>query len=849
MPHPPGRRTLVAEWWFVLVLGAFSAGLLGAVIGSYAIDTDPVTMAVLATAGYLVGFLLARTHLPDLIAHVFTILLGAIVSLVAIDPDLLYRQLRAREWQIVLDRYESLVRGFLSSAVSGDTFQTEIAVFGIGLTIWLVGSTSAWMLFRRGWVFWSIAIPGIILLTTLALERERAGWPALVYLALGLAIAAGHTAISRATFWTARGIDRPATFGGRSILLGILITAIAVGVGLSYSFDLDDQVRQRVTGEGDRLASWVENRMASFDSNTSTPQPISGNYGAFSDQFKVGDGVPSGDVPIVIVQANGEEYLAARRLNTYDGEGWKSTISDTQEATSQVPRIAFQPDQPMNIPRDQLDFRVEDSATITLLQPTGRLLFTIDQHFSASESSLVRVGWEPVEKTYTVGQVALADVPVDLRELVVLLESSAFAPRGSSAVPELEDPQAAVELARIRERLSITYPVTTDLRWADDGSVLLHASGRLPVYSDIEAVFSAEDLEQGTYSVIGLVPGMSAADLQTAGTNYPQYITDTYLDLPDSVTQETRDLAGQIVQQAGATTPFDEAVAIQDFLRQNFTYQLDAGPAPDGRDIVDYFLFESQVGRCDHYASSMAVMLRMLGVPTRMVTGLAPVSYDPSMGGYVYRGKNAHAWVEVYFPGFGWIQFEPTPSESPIDHDAQPGEPVPTPEPTATAAPAATSPASDATPATEPSPTPTPLPVPATTDTEGSADDSGDLPDSLLIAGGLALVAGVFGLALVWWRRTANAGVPIPRANYRRLQRLGGYFGIDPAPQLTPREYADRFGIAKPESAAGAMRVADAFTQAQYAASSDPVTIAHDSETGWHEARQGASDWRLWRRR
>ncbi len=93
----------------------------------------------------------------------------------------------------------------------------------------------------------------------------------------------------------------------------------------------------------------------------------------------------------------------------------------------------------------------------------------------------MRVGWEPIEKTYTVGQVALAETPVDLRELVVLLESSAFAPRGSSATPELEDPQAAVQLAQIRERLLTTYPVTTELRWADDGSVLLHVSGRLRV--------------------------------------------------------------------------------------------------------------------------------------------------------------------------------------------------------------------------------------------------------------------------------------------------------------------------------------------------------------------------------
>ncbi|MEZ4506160.1 MAG: transglutaminase-like domain-containing protein [Thermomicrobiales bacterium] len=81
------------------------------------------------------------------------------------------------------------------------------------------------------------------------------------------------------------------------------------------------------------------------------------------------------------------------------------------------------------------------------------------------------------------------------------------------------------------------------------------------------------------------------------------------------MTEQTADLANQIVNQAGATTPYEQAIAIQNYLRSNFTYQLDAGGAPDGRDIVDYFLFESKVGRCDHFASSMAVMLRTLGVP------------------------------------------------------------------------------------------------------------------------------------------------------------------------------------------------------------------------------------------
>jgi hypothetical protein len=91
--------------------------------------------------------------------------------------------------------------------------------------------------------------------------------------------------------------------------------------------------------------------------------------------------------------------------------------------------------------------------------------------------------------------------------------------------------------------------------------------------------------------------------------------------------------------------------------------------------------------------------------------------------------------------------------------------------------------------------------------------------------------------------------MPAPSANYGRLQRLGRFLGIEPAPELTPREYAARFGEAKPKSAAGAARVAEAFTQSQYATNVDAGTIAQDSDYGWREAKQGASDWRIWRRR
>lgn len=843
----PAGSTFFMEGWFLLLLGAFSVGLLGAVVGAYSVDTDPAALAALATAGYLIGYVLARTLIPDLVAHGLSFLIGVLGSLVAIDPGTVARQLRAGEWRPVLDRYEALLRGFVASLRSGSQFETEIAVFAIGLTIWLVGYTASWMLFRRDWVFWSIALPGAILLVTLALERDRPSWPALLYLGLALAIAAAHTTISRSAFWRSRAIAQPAAFGRRSILLGSLIAAVAVGVGLYYSFDLDDRFQERAIHSGDQLATWISDRFDQSNSGPTGPQPVTGNYGSFSDQFKVGDGVPSGDIPIVVVQANEEEYLAARRLNEYDGSGWKSATSGSEDLSNPPPRIAFQSDQPMNIPREQLQHRSQDEATVVLLQPTDRLLFTIDQHYMASIPTLVRVGWESIDETLVVDAVGIGDVPVDLRELIVLLQSAEFEQPGATDAPRFASPQDQAEFERIQGRLFQSYPVSTELLWGEDGSVQVHLQGRLPMYSDVEAVFASDDPGGQAYSVIGLMPRIGPTELGAAGTDYPPFIVDAYLGLPDTVTQQTAELANQIVAQAGATTPYDQAVAIQNYLRSNFTYQIDAGGAPDGRDIVDYFLFESKVGRCDHYSSSMAVMLRTLGVPTRIVTGLAPVAYDNDMNGYVYRGRNAHAWVEVYFPGYGWIPFEPTPTQQSIDISPSETEitttPEPTPAPEPTVALAGTA-QSDA-----PTPTPTTIPAPAATDTDAASNTGGGV--SLWLAGlavGITALLSAGGL-FFWRRRNAFSGLPPARANFGRLQRLGGFLGVSPSPELTPKEYAARFGSARPQSAGGAMRVADAFTQEQYATNIDADTIARESDYGWREAKAGANDWRLWRRR
>jgi len=166
----------------------------------------------------------------------------------------------------------------------------------------------------------------------------------------------------------------------------------------------------------------------------------------------------------------------------------------------------------------------------------------------------------------------------------------------------------------------------------------------------------------GSYTVTSLVSTADKALLRRAATNYPAYIKQKYLQLPSSVPQRVRDLGRRLTE--ARTNPYDKAEAIETYLRTTYRYSTVVRTPPAGRDPVDYFLFDLKEDFCEYFASSMAVMLRDLGIPARVVEGFTSGTYDPELGRYVVRELNAHAWVEVYVPQYGWIEFEPTPSET-----------------------------------------------------------------------------------------------------------------------------------------------------------------------------------------
>ncbi|MGH9327356.1 MAG: transglutaminase TgpA family protein [Terriglobia bacterium] len=162
------------------------------------------------------------------------------------------------------------------------------------------------------------------------------------------------------------------------------------------------------------------------------------------------------------------------------------------------------------------------------------------------------------------------------------------------------------------------------------------------------------------YSVVSDAGLPSPHALRNAASHEPKRIKRIYLELP-KLDPRIAALAQNITRQSRDN--YDRVLAIQQYLERNFTYTL-SNPAIEPAEPVANFLFVTKKGYCAYFAAAMAVMLRTLDIPARIVNGFHTGTYNRLGGDFIVRARDAHSWVEVYFPGYGWIPFDPTPGDS-----------------------------------------------------------------------------------------------------------------------------------------------------------------------------------------
>ena len=266
----------------------------------------------------------------------------------------------------------------------------------------------------------------------------------------------------------------------------------------------------------------------------------------------------------------------------------------------------------------------------------------------------------------------------------------------------------------------------------------------------------------------------------------------------------TRDRAPEVKKAAqeatkGANNMYDAATALEDYLR-TFKYSTKNDDPPAGQDAVVWFL-QHQVGFCTFFASAMTLMARSLGMPARMAVGFTSGSYDSKSASYIVKESASHAWTQIYFAKYGWVNFEPTSSFSlfprPSAQDA-----------TSTPGAGAGGAGATATPGLRdrgdlgdtplgPSVGPGSSPVVITTTI------------SLTVVLLLALLSALVGL--IWWRSLFR-GLPRAAALFGRVTRLGGWAGSPPESAQTPNEYATQLGKFVPEEQEDIKKLGEAYT-------------------------------------
>jgi len=404
---------------------------------------------------------------------------------------------------------------------------------------------------------------------------------------------------------------------------------------------------------------------------------------------------------------------------------------------------------------------------------------------------------------------------------------------GLEAEPSYSERQVLTQTVTMRQDLGMGYALVAagdPLRVSVEAQAVvsyltptLTVDAPLPSMSSsrtpwgVSLLYSKTGLPTGaSYRAVSSVSAVTAESLRGAAAGYPEWVQARYLQLPDTLPSRVRALAGELT--GGLTAPYDKVIAVEAYLRKIPYSQQIPGPEPD-QDGVDYFLFEEKQGYCSYYASSMVVLLRAVGVPARYVEGYS--RGQPVQGVYRILEKDSHAWPEVFFPGYGWVEFEPTASQALTSRS-----------PKATTTAAAVSQSFDRQlPQMDDGEDPTlrdggfgPLAgaprVPFWRRLPGWV--WGVLGAALLLAGGLAAL-------VLRQRRRMLTLTPAERAYYRLSRGAGRLLKMRPLDHQTPLEYGRAVASAVPAGRDAALSIAEAYVAERFGARADSSSRAEEA--------------------
>lgn len=464
----------------------------------------------------------------------------------------------------------------MNNKASNDNY---VFIFEISFLLWWLTYLGVWAIFRYGYTWRSIIPAGIVLLINTYYAPEPVLGFLVVFSLLTLIFLVRTNLAEQQLRWREQRIyfnqDITLDFLRTGLMYSVIVLCLA---WLAPGLGRNPQVRSLMEPLN---SQWEQTNMAVSKLYGNLRRQSGSSAAAFGKTLSLGGERKVENTPIFTVSTIAGRYWRAVAFDTYNGRGWQNTLTEETDFDAEV-----------TIPVADWQQRSQVTQTITLLAPTGNVIF----------------GAQDIRK--------------------------------------------------------VSVPVSVLAQPAPANAVVIGAGEAAPPAQEATFIRAQGTLDAGaSYMVVSQLTKVTERALREAGSAYSPAITDRYLQLPENFS--ARVAATAVSVTVGAETPFAKVKALETYLR-TFPYN-DAIPAPDAdQDPIEYFLYEIKEGYCDYYATAMVLMLRHLGIPSRVVSGYAEGIYDDESGVYFVTDKDAHTWVEVFFPGLGWVEFEPTAGESPL---------------------------------------------------------------------------------------------------------------------------------------------------------------------------------------
>ncbi|MBI2871935.1 MAG: transglutaminase domain-containing protein [Chloroflexi bacterium] len=820
-------RTLAAEpLTFLLHLSALLVATWSVGLAHWASTPPLVLIMAISTVSAL---LVLRLQRPLWVKLVLSVTLGAIViylsSVAVVDSE---------GWLAKFADFNSRM-GWWWKAVLVTDASTDSLPFAFVLTAatWGVGYATTWALFRHHNVWLAVVPVGAGVLFNLAHLPRSQFLYFFLYLQLALLLIAQTTVAHWVKGLDVRKIEHPRSLGYVFLALAVALALTAVLVAALFPIGSKPARPLRPVSRAiDRYVGLQEEFQRLFGGVKSGSQ-VPSSLHFFGQVLPLVRPVPDKRTPVAATYA--PWFWRVRVYDTYTSKAWKVTDTALRPAPGAATTIQgpdyldpAEEEFPLGLPIEaNLIYDIRLVADIPYFLTAGDVVY-VDQ------PAKVEVAKAPTYRLDMAAPTSGDGLPSEVRAWANTLPGSPEATSllaqspGALDTPEVQVIEVVVRDPKSGRRKSIQVDEgETGQRDAlqqelKNGELVSGLEVRLR--APYEDFLGLKRQSRGPlYTAAGNLPNASAADLRGANGDYADWMVDRYLQLPETLPQRVRDLAFEITKEAD--NPYDKAMAIEQYLR-HFTHRRRMLQIPFDADGVDYFLFQTKEGNSDYFASAMVVMLRSMGIPARLVLGYGPGAQDERLGSYVIRDSDSHTWPEVYFPGYGWIEFEPSPiypkgprslqtlalavALGQIDMQA-PGEGGSTTEEVAKEQP------SD----------------------EGGGDDEEELPEDLggrfpggrgpfpiplnyfgapLGAGGAVFLLALGGLTLAIGLLWATRVFILWNVNdaYQRMGRLAAFLGVGPHPWQTPFEFCRALSIVVPEATRDIRLIGEAFVEGRY---------------------------------